>query len=56
MKAGFRARRLGLLLLSYAIGLLAFGQMILRVNGSFPARYAIALGVDGLLQIGRAHV
>lgn len=49
MKAGFRARRLGLLLLSYAIGLLAFGQMILRVNGSFPARYAIALGVDGLL-------
>ena len=44
-------RRESLLLLAFAIGALAFWQMIMRVAGTVPPRYAIAGGIDLVLAL-----
>jgi cell division protein FtsW (lipid II flippase) len=51
MSIGTRLRHSGLLLSAIAVGLLAFVQMILRLTGTFPARYAYALLIDLVLII-----
>jgi cell division protein FtsW (lipid II flippase) len=51
MSIGTRLRHSGLLLSAIAVGLLAFVQMIVRLTGTLPARYAYALLIDLVLVI-----
>ena len=49
-------RRESLLLLAFAIGALAFWQMIMRVAGTVPPRYALAGGIDLVLALALSLV